>query len=96
LYDAYVRSINRPTRLTAFTQSGHSNIVDIGNLTGRKRPEWVGHHAIIFRIKFTGSISGKNEIKYFLGYKGKSAVYQLTDQEYNEMERYLPDDFKRD
>ena len=28
-----------PTRLTAFTQSGHSNIVDIGNLTGRKRPE---------------------------------------------------------
>lgn len=57
-------------------------------------PEWIGRHAIIFRIKFAGGISGKNEIKYFLGYKGKSAVYQLADQEYIEMEPYLPDGFK--
>lgn len=77
------------------------NLNDIdGNLTDAQiealLPEWIGHHAIIFRIKFTGSISGKNEIKYFLGYRGKSAVYQLADQEYIEMEPYLPDGFKRD
>ncbi|MCK4345990.1 MAG: hypothetical protein KAX05_11955 [Bacteroidales bacterium] len=57
-------------------------------------PEWIGRHAIIFRIKFKGNLSGINEIKYFLGYKGKSTMYQLSDKEYQEIERFLPDDFK--
>ena len=56
--------------------------------------EWIGRHAIIFRLKFTGTNSGKKEIKYFLGYKGKSVMYQLSDYEYKEMEPFLPEGFR--
>ncbi len=56
-------------------------------------------HGIILKLKYKGSsIFSMKEIpvKYFLGYEGYGAVYQLTEEEYKEIEGELPQDFKVD
>lgn len=60
-------------------------------------PTIAGKHAIILKLKYKGtSIFSRKEteMKYFLGYEGYGAVYQLTEDEYREIEGELPQDFK--
>lgn len=62
-------------------------------------PKIVGKHALILKLKYKGiSFFSRKEIsmKYFLGYEGYGAVYQLTEEEYREIEGELPSDFKID
>jgi len=62
-------------------------------------PTIVGKHAIILKLKYKGaSIFSRKEtvVKYFLGYEGYGAIYQLTEDEYREIEGELPEDFRRD
>lgn len=62
-------------------------------------PTIVGKHALILKLRYKGtSIFSMKEIpiKYFLGYKGYGAVYQLTEDEYREIEGELPQDFRID
>ncbi len=62
-------------------------------------PRIVGKHALILELKYKGTSDfSKKEIpiKYFLGYKGYGAVYQLTKDEYREIEGELPQEFKID
>jgi len=62
-------------------------------------PRIVGKHALILRLKYKGtSIFSRKEvtIKYFLGYEGYGAVYQLTEDEYREIKRKLPQEFMAD
>ena len=60
-------------------------------------PTIAGKHAIILKLKYKGvSIFSRKEtsMKYFLGYEGYGAVYQLTEDEYREIEGKLPQDFR--
>ena len=60
-------------------------------------PTIAGKHAIILKLKYKGSsIFSRKEttVKYFLGYEGHGAVYQLTEDEYREIEDELPQDFR--
>lgn len=60
-------------------------------------PTIAGKHAIVLKLKYKGSsIFSRKEIpvKYFLGYEGHGAVYQLTEDEYKEIEGELPQDFR--
>lgn len=60
-------------------------------------PTIAGKHAIILKLKYKGSsIFSRKEttVKYFLGYEGYGAVYQLTEDEYREIEGVLPQEFK--
>jgi hypothetical protein len=60
-------------------------------------PQIVGKHAIILKLKHKGcSIFSRKEttIRYFLGYEGYGAVYQLTEDEYKEIEEKLPQEFR--
>jgi hypothetical protein len=62
-------------------------------------PTIAGKHAIILMLKYRGrSIFSRKEtaVKYFLGYEGHGAVYQLTEDEYREIEAALPQDFRKD
>jgi len=62
-------------------------------------PKIIGKHAIILRLKFKGSsIFSRKEIveKYYLGYEGFGAVYQLTMDEYEKIETVLPQEFQVD
>jgi len=62
-------------------------------------PRIVGKHALILKLKYKGtSVFSRKEIplKYFLGYEGYGAVYQLTEDEYREIEGELPQEFKVD
>ncbi len=57
----------------------------------------LGKFAIIFKLKYKGTlVFSAKELQelYFIGYKGRGAVYQITDNEYKEMEAKLPEDFK--
>ena len=64
----------------------------IGNIL----PKIVGKHAIILKLKYKGCsiFSRKETIRYFLGYEGYGAVYQLTEDEYKEIEEKLPQEFR--
>lgn len=60
-------------------------------------PTIAGKHAIILKLKYKGSsIFSREETseKYFLGYIGYGAVYQLSEDEYKEIENELPQDFR--
>jgi len=60
-------------------------------------PTIAGKHAIILKLKYKGSsIFSRQEttVKYFLGYEGYGAVYQLTEDEYREIKGNLPQEFK--
>jgi len=60
-------------------------------------PTIVGKQAIILKLKYKGSsIFSRKEtsVKYFLGYEGYGAVYQLTEDEYREIEGELPQEFR--
>jgi hypothetical protein len=74
--------------------SGISN-QEIGNIL----PRVVGKHAIVLRLRYQSdsvfSKSIKTE-KYFLGYEGYGAVYQLTEEEYDQIKDVLPVEFKVD
>jgi len=64
---------------------------------GRILPSRIGKHAIILTLKYKGtSVFSKKEIieKYFLGYQGFGAVYQLEEQEYKGIEQILPKEFR--
>lgn len=79
-----------------------SFIINIDPQTPNERigdilPTIAGKHAIILKLKFKGSsIFSRKEtpVKYFLGYEGYGAVYQLTEDEYREIEGELPQDFR--
>jgi hypothetical protein len=60
-------------------------------------PTIVGKHAIILKLKYKGSsiFSIKETlVKYFLGYEGYGAVYQLSEDEYREIEGEIPQEFR--
>lgn len=64
---------------------------------GEILPKIIGKHAIILKLRYKGTsiFSWKeSKMKYFLGYEGYGAVYQLTEEEYREIEEKLPQDFK--
>jgi hypothetical protein len=62
-------------------------------------PNLVEKHALVIRLAYKGdSLFSRREKceKYFLGYEGRGAVYQLTMEEYEDMEAELPTKFKKD
>jgi hypothetical protein len=62
-------------------------------------PRFAGKHALIIRLTYQGdSLFSRKEKceKYFLGYEGRGGVYQLTMEEYEDMESGLPSEFKKD
>lgn len=65
---------------------------------GEVLPNIVGSHAMIIFLKYKGkSIFSKEQVqKFFIGYEGKGAVYQLTEDEYKMIEGTLPQEFKVD
>ena len=58
-------------------------------------PDWVQKHAIAFLIRFQGERSSEQAVRYYVGYKGKSNVFHLTDEEYLEIEKFLPEKFRQ-
>lgn len=64
---------------------------------GEILPAILGKHAIILRLKYRGtSVFSRKEIslKYFLGYEGYGQPYYLTRDEYREIEKELPQEFR--
>lgn len=62
-------------------------------------PKVVGKHALILTLEYKGQSFFSRSVKqdkYYLGYKGLAGVYQLTEQEYDEMKGDLPSDFAKD
>ena len=66
---------------------------------GIMMPKVVGKHALILALKYQGQSflsKGAKQEKYYLGYEGGAGVYQLTEQEYEQMKDFLPSEFKKD
>jgi hypothetical protein len=63
----------------------------------RRLPALTGRHAFVVCVTYrTQSLFSWKEKtdKYFLGYEGRGAVYQLTQEEYDTMESHIPRDFR--
>jgi len=64
---------------------------------GQILPQITGKHVIIIRLRYKSiTLFSMKEIliKYFLGYEGYGIVYQLNEDEYNEIREILPEEFK--
>jgi|Deesub1362B_J571_1020462.scaffolds.fasta_scaffold06994_3 hypothetical protein len=62
-----------------------------------KGAEIIGRHVLILVLQYRGTsiFTRKTKTdKYFLGYEGRGAVYQLIAEEYEKIADKLPDEFK--
>ena len=70
---------------------------DIGKYLQINFEELFGKFAMIFKLKYKGTLSfsskGAKDL-FFVGYKGRGSIYQITDREYKKMEAKLSEDFK--
>ncbi|MBC2705264.1 hypothetical protein [Desulfobacula sp.] len=70
---------------------------DIGKYLEINYEKLFGRFAIIFKLKYKGTLNfSSKEAKdlFFVGYKGRGSIYQIADREYKKMESKLSEDFK--
>lgn len=95
--------VNRIHGDSIFNYNSSLSITIKSNISDEDFPDLLSNlvekHALVIRLAYKGdSLFSRREKceKYFLGYEGRGAVYQLTMEEYEDMEAELPTEFKKD